>query len=724
MVKRISLSSLILLATVLGVATGLFFGEWCRNLEIVGQAFIAIMQISVLPYIFVSLIQSFGSLDPDQARLLARRFIVIIAVLWAVTCLLMTGTAAVFPDWESSSFFSPNLLAQPPAVDYIQLFIPSNPFNSLANNMVPAVTIFSILCGLVLMGMPRKKNLLDLLDLSSNVLSRLTLMLVKLSPIGIFALTAKAAGTLRLADIGRIEVYLSGYFLMAALMFFLILPLALTAFTPFSYREVMRESRAAMLTVLLTGNLFIVLPLLVENIETLFRRHRILNAECEAVTRIIVPITFIVPCAGQLMDLFFILFAGWFSHNPFGIGGYLQLYGAGLLTSFGSAKVAIPFLLGLFHLPSDLFDLFLCPSVITDNIKFTVEASAVLVCSGLFAAWMTGHASCRWNRLGPRLVLIALVTPISILALRWALAHWLPQPEGQRSVLNAMKVEPLLPLKVFDRLPAKSGDAKKYASALDRIHATGVLRVGYNRNGIPFTFFNDRGELIGFDVAMANRLGHELGCERVEFYPVEYDALEDVLNAGLIDIVMSSVSISAERLGRIGLTDHYLELSLALLVPDYRKQQLRENPELLQDPNFSIAALKGADFERLKKFSRPGRKIELQNLDDFFQAKPPADALMIAAENGSALTIMHPGYDLFIPKHQFKDLLAYAVTEGDRRFIDYLNFWLKLKRGNGEIAEEYDYWIRGINVEKTLPRWSILQNLIRKNDKKESPETP
>ncbi|NCC94657.1 MAG: dicarboxylate/amino acid:cation symporter, partial [Opitutae bacterium] len=331
--------------------------------------------------------------------------------------------------------------------------------------------------GLVLMGMPRKKNLLDLLDLSSNVLSRLTLMLVRLSPIGIFALTAKAAGTLRLEDIGRIEVYLSGFLLMAVLLFFLILPLALTAFTPFSYREVMRESRAAMLTVLLTGNLFIVLPLLVENIETLFRRHRILNAECEAVTRIIVPITFIVPCAGQLMDLFFILFAGWFSHDSFGIGGYFQLYGAGLLTSFGSAKVAIPFLLGLFHLPSDLFDLFLCPSVITDNVKFMVEAAAILACSALFSAWMTGHVSCRWRRLGPRLLLIVLVTPASILALRWALANWLPQPEGQRSVLNAMKVEPLLPLKVFDRLPAASGDAKHYAGALDRIQATGVLRV-------------------------------------------------------------------------------------------------------------------------------------------------------------------------------------------------------------------------------------------------------
>ncbi len=712
--KKISLSTMIMLAVVLGVAAGLFFGEWCKHLEFIGQAFIAIMQISVLPYIFVSLIQSFGCLEPDQAKLLAKRGIIMILGLWGVVFLLMTLLPLTFPRWESGSFFSPSLLDRQASVNYIQLFIPANPFNSLANNTVPAVTIFSILCGVVLMGIHHKKNLLNILETSSEVLSKLTLMLVKLSPIGIFALVAKMAGTMRVEDIGRVEVYLAAYLLMAGLLFFLILPLTLTAFTPFKYREILSVSRATMLTVLLTGNLFIVLPLLVENVETLFKRHSKLTGEGESMAKIIVPILFIVPCAGQLLDILFILFAGWFSNETFGFGKYLELYGSGLLTLFGSAKVAIPFLLSMFHLPSDLFEVFLISSVITDNVKFTVEALTVLAMAALFTAWMTGVTKWNWPRLAHRLIIIAIVLPVSLFGLRWGMNNLLPAPKDQRTVLNAMKITPQTPFKVFDRLPdhVQATDA----SRLDRIRRTGVLRVGFNTNCIPFAFFNTRNELVGFDIAMAHRLGDDLDCKLIEFYPVEYDKLDLALAQNQVDIVMCQVSITPERLDKVSFTNHYLELSMALVVPDYLKTQLREKPELLHSPSFSIAALEGADYKRLKAAEYKGKCIQISSNDDFFSGKVKADALLTTAENGSTQTIMFPQYDLFIPERQIKDLIAYAVPYNDHRFIEYLNFWLTLERNNGEIDREYDYWIRGINVEKELPRWSILHNLILNNN--------
>ena len=151
---------------------------------------------------------------------------------------------------------------------------------------------------------------------------------------------------------------------------------------------------------------------------------------------------------------------------------------------------------------------------------------------------------------------------------------------------------------------------------------------------------------------------------------------------------------------------------MALLVPDYLKTLLRQDPSRLEDPRFAIAALEGADYERLEQLSFRGKAVELAGYDAFFSGEAKADALLIAAENGSALTIMHPEYDLFIPARQYKDLVAYAVPLDDQRFIEYLNFWLALKRSNGEIDEEYDYWIRGVDVEKLPPRWSVLQNVI------------
>lgn len=705
---------LILLAVVLGLFAGLFFGDRCRHLAIIGSAFIAIMQISVLPYILVSLVQSIGCLEPKQARLVAKRGIFMLLILWGIVFFLISLMPLCFPSWKSASFFSPSLLNTRETVDYVQLFIPANPFNSLANNVVPAVTIFSILCGIVLMGIPKKQNLLDLLEVTENVLSSLTLMLVRLSPIGIFALVANAAGTMYPEEIGRLEVYLATYLVMGGLLFFLIMPLILTSFTRFGYLEIVRISRTAMLTVLLTGNLFIVLPLLVENIKKLFQQHRLESEESDNMAKIIVPITFIVPCAGQLLDLLFILFAGWFRNESFGLGGYIELYGAGLLTLFGSAKVAIPFLLSMFKLPTDLFELFVVASVITDNVKYAVEAFAIFSFSALFTAWMIGKVSWNLRRAGFNLLICVLVTAVSLCGLNLGFQYLLKNPNNQRQTLDAMTINHLVEFKVFDKLPEQHFPAVN--NRLKWIRERGILRVGYNANVMPFAFFNSKHELIGFDVAMANMLAYELGCKTIEFYPVCYDKLLVPLNNNQVDIIMSEVSITEKRLGIMAFSRHYMELSMALVVRDYLKDQLMEEPEKIDNPSFTIAAMAGADYERLGQVGFPGKRVKLANYEDFFSGKVKADAVLMTAEKGSAWTILYPEFGLYIPQKQYKDLIAYAIANNDLLFLEYINFWLTLKKINGDIDHLYEYWIRGVNVKPLPPRWCILNNVILKKD--------
>ncbi len=705
---------LILLSVVLGILAGLFFGERCRHLAFIGSAFIAIMQISVLPYILVSLVQSIGSLEPRQARSVAKRGIIMIVALWGIVFFLLSLMPLCFPSWKSATFFSPSLLNTRETVDYIQLFIPANPFNSLANNVVPAVTIFSILCGIVLMSVPKKQNLLDLLEVTSEILANLTLLLVRLSPIGIFALIANAAGTMYPEEIGRLEIYLVTYLAMGGLLFFLIMPLILTMFTRFRYREIMRISRTAMLTVLLTGNLFIVLPLLVENIKKLFQQHRLESEESDNMAKIIVPITFIVPCAGQLIDLLFILFAAWFRNMSLGLNGYIELYGAGLLTLFGSAKVAIPFLLSMFKLPADLFELFVVASVITDNLKYAVEAFAIFVLSAFFTAWMIGKIHWNLREAVNRLLIIVLGTCVTLWGVNMGFRYLLKNPSDERHTLDSMKIQPLVEFKVFDKLPDKYFPAVN--NRLQAIRKNGVLRVGYNSNVMPFAFFNSRRELIGFDIEMANMLAHELGCRRVEFYPVSYDNLSAPLNNNQVDIIMSEVSITEKRLGTMSFSRHYMELSMALVVPDYLKEKLMEDPEYIDSKEFTIAAMVGADYDRLGHVGLKGKRIGLTRYEDFFRGKVKADALLMTAEKGSAWTILYPDYGLFIPGKQYKDLIAYALPLDDLLFLEYVNFWLTLKKINGDIDRLYEYWIRGVNVTPRLPRWCILDNVILKKN--------
>ncbi len=54
--KKLSPFQRVITALVLGISTGIFVGEPAGNLEILGNAYIRLLQMTVLPYVLVSII--------------------------------------------------------------------------------------------------------------------------------------------------------------------------------------------------------------------------------------------------------------------------------------------------------------------------------------------------------------------------------------------------------------------------------------------------------------------------------------------------------------------------------------------------------------------------------------------------------------------------------------------------------------------------------------------
>jgi len=66
--KNTSLTFRIITGLVLGVLTGLFFGEDAAGLNLIADIWIGLMQMTILPYVIVSLIVGLGQLDSALAR--------------------------------------------------------------------------------------------------------------------------------------------------------------------------------------------------------------------------------------------------------------------------------------------------------------------------------------------------------------------------------------------------------------------------------------------------------------------------------------------------------------------------------------------------------------------------------------------------------------------------------------------------------------------------------
>jgi hypothetical protein len=130
----------------------------------------------------------------------------------------------------------------------------------LSNAVIPAVVLFSSMIGIGLIGLENREPVLDTLRVLNTSIARITRFIVSLTPFGVFAIGAVTAGTMTPETFVRLEVYFITFGAASLLLAFLVLPLLVTAMTPFRYREVIGISREALLTAFVANNAFIVLP--------------------------------------------------------------------------------------------------------------------------------------------------------------------------------------------------------------------------------------------------------------------------------------------------------------------------------------------------------------------------------------------------------------------------------------------------------------------------------
>ncbi len=707
-------SRFILWGLGLGLACGLLFGEYCRPLLLVGEAYVKLLQMTVMPYITVSLILGIGGLTGVQAKELARKAGALLLVFWGIALVAVVLMPLSFPKWQTAAFFSSSLVEQPQERDLLDLYIPSNPFRSLADNVVPAVVLFSILVGVALMGVKGKSTLLPGLAIATETLSRVTKLIVRLTPLGLFAIVASASGTMSLEEFSRLHVYLLAYIAAALFLTFWVLPGLLTMATPFGYWELTRLSRDALITAFVTGNLLVVLPVLTSHVKELFRHRNLLQETTEAYADVIVPVSFNFPNVGKLLLLIFVLFAGWFSGSPVSAGQYPTLMVTGLLSFFGSTNVAIPYLLDLLKLPHDLFQLYLVSGLVTGRFASLLAAMNLLVFTVLSVALLAGGASIRRARLLTYLGLTALLTVGLIGGLRLYFGSFVKNTSSMADVVSQMHLLRESVPALVHPAPPSAPPHTPGQTRLREIQERGFVRVGYLKDRLPYAFENARRQLVGLDIEMAHDLARTLEVA-LEFVPVDRERLAAQLNAGDCDILISGIALTPDRAAQLSLSVPYRSETVAVVVPSYRRQEFRSRDAIQEHAGLRVGILGDPYFTARVRESLPRVNwVELSSPREFFEgAQPALDAFLFTAEAGSAWTLLYPRFAVVVPQPGLLSIpMAYAVARGDQELLDYVNAWLELKQKDRTAERLYDYWILGRGAAARQPRWSVVRDVL------------
>ena len=394
---------------------------------------------------------------------------------------------------------------------------------------------------------------------------------------------------------------------------------------------------------------------------------------------------------------------------------YPRLALTGLVTFFGSLNVAVPFLLDLFRIPVDTFQLFLASGVVNSRFGTLVAAMHTVGVALLGSCAMTG--SLRWQR--RRIVRYAAVT--AALTLVGDRGHPAAVCQGPRSAVHqgpgALGDAPVAA--VADTRRCSPGHGAGAAGAeqpgqLEAIRSRGSLRVGYLPDALPFAFFNERQELVGFDIELAHRLASELGV-RLELMPVPRERLDDDLATGYCDIVMSGVAVTTARASRTLMSNAYLDETLAFVVRDETRERFSTWDALKSRKALTIA-VPGLPYyvETLQRLLPAATLRPVTDFGGLLQRMPPdLDALALPAERGSAWTLIYPAYSVVVPEPGLiKVPLAYPIAGHDQALATFINTWIGLKQKDGTFDALYRYWILGQDPMARPARWSIIHDVL------------
>ena len=729
--SKVTPSTRVLLGLLLGIVSGVLFGEMVAWMQFPGDVFIKLLQVTVIPFISVSLITGLGRLRYEEVKALALRGGGVLLCAWTLVVLVLLLFPLAFPDWPSGSFFSASLASEPTTPDFLRLFIPSNPFYSYANAIVPAVVVFSIFFGLALISLESKDAVLQPLEVIREALMNITRGVTRFTPLGVFFLMGSLVGTIDLEELMRLQVYIVLYALFALFIGLWMLPALVTVLTPLGYREVLSALRTPLITGFATGSSLVVLPMLIEQCKALINSQSAKGTDrrkerYESAVKILVPMLFPFPQSGAVLILAFPLFAAWYIGTGISPSDYPALIFAGIPTLFGGSYLTITFLLDLLKLPNDLVQVFFSMDVI--NSRFgTLLGIMHYSCITLIAAVaMVGRLNFKWIPL-LRFGLISIGFLVLIII-------------GTRSFYNNIvvapykKAEAVLGLDLLgDRQPSVNRppvsnfreEMQSGPASLEQISQRGILRACYQPREYPSSFYNnaDPPRLVGFDIEMAHLMASRENWA-LEFIPAQNEE-EGVrlLNAGTCDIYMRSLPVSARRVMKFGLTQPVYRSAVGLIVLDYRRDEFRTWKQIrglgkdfqvgIDGSSASIAMSRDL-FPQAALTPIVDMVAQESILDSGAQN---LDAIADMAEEGAAWTLLYPAFTLVVPQPTVFIPVAYAVARENRELLRAVNAWLTAEQARGTIDQLYDYWMLGgaVKVERP-PRWSVVRNVLKLTD--------
>jgi proton glutamate symport protein len=271
---KLKVHTQILAAIIAGVLTGLLLGDKTTHLKIVGDMFIRLLRMIIIPLILASMVTGIVSLG--DIRKLGRLGLKTL-IYYLVTTILAVGVGLVLVNLTKPG--SRVEMGAETAVDLsnreavsvvsiIEDIVPENLLEAMAADKVLSIIFFSLLLGVAISSIGEKGRLLVSFFESFNaVMMKITGWIMHLAPLGVFALMAYTIGTMGLSVVRPLAVYMATVILGLSIHGLVTLPLLVGIFGKYSPIKLMKDVFSAVATAFSTASSAATLPITMDCLQ-------------------------------------------------------------------------------------------------------------------------------------------------------------------------------------------------------------------------------------------------------------------------------------------------------------------------------------------------------------------------------------------------------------------------------------------------------------------------
>ena len=190
-----------LLAMLLGAMVGLIIGEPAAKLQFIGDIWLNIMKMFLVPIVVCMLVKGICTLEnPGAFRRIGIRFIAVYAfttVLAVLLAITITSVSGIGHNFIFEKQTHDVVLAEIPSfVEYLKSLFSSNVFKTFSEGNVIQVIVISCFMGIAILQLPegRREPVRDWFFAMTDMMISLVKIALKLAPIGGFSLMASGMG--------------------------------------------------------------------------------------------------------------------------------------------------------------------------------------------------------------------------------------------------------------------------------------------------------------------------------------------------------------------------------------------------------------------------------------------------------------------------------------------------------------------------------------------------